>query len=311
MTTTGKASLENLAKQKLALAKRDEDEKRMLKEQFEGLRKDIREGRATTGDRVHDFYIVALGVDDHTSLPLAQKLEADLKGKTGQLVLLLTRHIEGCGTHTFGQGWSDEHLVTDREIGILADDKLILDTAKRKAFLPTNGWVFASGSASQKYEGPLELAGHMSSYGISELSGHSADRGLEVIVGDEAVFAHKPDRHFYRGITWDMIVRYSARLLGKDVPLSEAELEAREEDRKEILGKLGEERNDYAALQRRIKAVEADPRYAGDEAFVAPYGKAKESLARLRELVAGAEKLGIGDDPLVQLVRRELPPEKK
>jgi len=91
--------------------------------------KDLRariEAGETTGDEIMDFlvWMWPLGHDD--ALPHYHALAARLRGKRGELMLMIERSEESTGAVTLGPGMEESFTL-----GVLTDDRLLLERAER------------------------------------------------------------------------------------------------------------------------------------------------------------------------------------
>ena len=198
-----KEQVEALRRGRLELAEEMRTRQAALDAKIAEVRKQVVAGEATTGDRITDYFLAVYGVidDAEVSKPF-RELEAQLVGKHGQFVLVVRREKE---RHVFrGPGQSSEsdyHLATYYKLGILNDEKLILDIPSHGHGLPTEAHIdveINERQPAEKREGPLMSSVFASSfYGLESLGkgisgGRNSGPMLEIIVGCDAVFAYSP-----------------------------------------------------------------------------------------------------------------------
>lgn len=173
-----------------------DSEQKARSEALEALRTRIKNGEST-GDRLRDLAIIIQG-DDEKLLKVFQELEAQMAGKTGQLFMLAEYEERKSPHHgDFYQLPPDIRLETVT-LGILADDKLVIDITKATWKIPchefTNGVLKKTGPAGFEDEyAPLNYLLHH--WGRSGLTGHPVPK---LAFGDEEVFQlfHKEAHRF-------------------------------------------------------------------------------------------------------------------
>jgi len=290
----------NLAKQVKALRRRQTAaEKSVQKERDDvgrGIRvlgKSIANGKATTGDRITDYFIVAYGAlgTDHETKPF-RELEKQMAGKKGELFLVVRReekqHVfRGCFGSS-GTSPSDYHLETRYSLGVLTDDVLVLEPKKQDCGLPTIMRVeltidrlmhAMSGSFMFGFRGLSEL-------GMRISAGHDVGVALEIIIGDAAVFKYSPHQSKTINPDWIITRNEAARILGKNVSEAPEEKAAREEEQGKILDLLEEKRHECKRLSGQ------GPRYSDE---------LKKCREQLRQAFGRAKELGLGNKPQAQL----------
>lgn len=159
----------------------------MIKGALSELTEQLKNG-GTTGDKIADFVMVACGADPKCE-QILRDLEARLKGKTGQLVLAVskTRMPRGCINR--GLGGPTSWATNDHwHLGTLAGELLILDPIKGTRCLPTGPHVLFSPGRAFGQEEPLEkldtdMGIHACALFPQQLSGDE----MEILTGDEEV----------------------------------------------------------------------------------------------------------------------------
>ena len=270
-----------------------------LTKEIESVRKLIRNGKATTGDRITDYFIVAHGYIDSEHAEPLRELEMRMAGKAGELFLVVRREkkrlVFGGPNHSMGP--NDYCLGVRHTLGVLSGDVLVLDPKKQDFGLPTKALAeLAEERSLFTKPGPL-LFGFQGLSGLTETvsARHESGLALEVIIGDEAVGKYSPYRHIgamaARPKHWVVALNSTARALGKKIPEAPEEIADREEKKKAALEALDEARHTYKRL------LGQGPQYR-DQLWNA---RKELSLALDR-----ANGLGLKEEPLVLLVAKEL-----
>ena len=274
----------------------------ILAKDTDSLRNLVRDGKATSGDRITDYFIAAHWIldDVEVSKPL-REMQERMVGKKGELFLVVQRESK---RHVFrgpssGSSSSDYHLETRYALGVLSEDEIILDL-KRRTYGLTAERHFCLSARLQVTEnaGPFLFVGYgFQSLGDTVCAGPFSGEALEVIIGDDAVLGYFPDRALsvvgFLAKYWVVMLNKIARTLGKDVPEAPEEVAAREKARRIFLIELNEVHNMLVAR-------------ASDSA------KARKKLDdRGRNELSGhvsskARELGLEADLLVRLVLKEI-----
>ena len=148
----------------------------------------IRDGKATTGDRITDYFIAAHGIldDAEVSKPL-REIQGRMSGKAGELFLVALheskRHV--FGGPSYHRSSRDYHTETRYFLGVLDGDSLFLNPEALLYGLPTQKYVeLSSDMEFIEHEGPFILSGVMSRLGFGI---EPNVVGTEVFVGDVEV----------------------------------------------------------------------------------------------------------------------------
>ncbi len=295
-----KQQLEEFRRDRAKIAAAAEAENARIDKEFAKIQKRILQGKATTGDRITDYFAARGILDDSEVSKPFRDLESKMAGKKGELFLVVRRerkrHVFGMPGHS---SESDYHLETEAVLGMLSDEKLVLDIAKWICSLPTESYAEVSMSRpSEKSPGPFHFRDL--SYGLHNLgeivsARHESGAALEIHIGDKEVFTYAP-YHYAGGRThrprdWIITLNQTARMLGKDIPEAPEEKAAQEEEQKEVLAQLDKKREEYKRLRKQ------DPLYPRD---------IEECEKALKMLLGRAKELKLDDEPMVQLVAREL-----
>ncbi len=301
--------IEDLRQRQLGMQEKMEAERRLLAESIGKRRALILSGEATTGDRISDFFFGAYGIlnDGEVSTTL-RDLEAQMVGKVGQFFLVVRSEKEEYGP-VFRGGPSSFcgpsfhprfHFRSRCYLGILADEKLVLDPKGRTYGIPTEVYAEVWMSAKPvKVPGPFLFVGtELLKFPGSPGESHGMfpelyrpDPVPEIFVGCDAVFKYSPpELHAKAGTRPSRWVRglYPAiRLLGRNIPEAPEEKAAREEEEKKFLNLLDEKRHEYKRLlAQRLRYV----------------GELEKCGEQLRQMLDRAKEMGLEGRPEVQLV---------
>ncbi len=156
----------------------------------------------STGDRILDYLIVtAEGFDQSTETMAApyRKIANELKGKTGQLVLVIKRE-RNAHKHITGRGQlqeSDYHVDATYTLAVLVGDELSLNAVKHQEGFPTAGYAsWGDGVWSERKlaytDGPLWYLSFLDGFWRTTqkvAAGDDTASALEIVVGDELVLS--------------------------------------------------------------------------------------------------------------------------
>ena len=136
----------------------------------EGIRQEIRTGK-TTGNRIRDFVIASYGIQPSVEEDFA-KLERSLKGKVGELVLVITGRWERLFHSLMPDPRNEDVWIERLLLGVLTDDQLVLNLEDRAVAFPTGGsYVESSEGKSELHRENLPVRGIFFSSGF-ELRHH-------------------------------------------------------------------------------------------------------------------------------------------
>jgi len=195
---TGGIDMTNL-QERLNLAKNISDtaaqEKERVRKEIEAMRASIFAGE-TTGNVIQDYMIAKFGVIDETACERYEAINALLKGKVGEMIVI--HHIESeCRVHRF-IGPNDYEDVEYTSIAILTGDELAftLKNNEARCTLPITvhadqkfRWKITKGTISEVHAGKIFMAKDCgNSFRISSV--HPGDwRPLFLEIGDEAAMS--------------------------------------------------------------------------------------------------------------------------
>lgn len=265
----------------------------------EELRRLVRYGKATSGDRITDFFFGGYGfIDDSEVSKLLRDIEAQLAGKKEQLFLVVRRERERDVFRLIG-GRADFHIKVRYYLGILSDDKLILDLEGGRDGLPAARYAALSGDQSPAIiPGPfyficaesLRLPPKPSDFfQENPLGRYSVGRALEVYIGCTAVLGYMPSE--MRSEPWIINRNRAIRLLGGHIVEAPEERTAKEQEKKQFLATLDSKRD-------LLKTMKKDSH--------ASSGEVKKCEEALRALLAQAQQRGYSEETLVRLIAEEL-----
>jgi len=235
-----------MRQQQIRIAETFRTENELLEKKVKEMRESILKGEVTSGDRITDFFIGAYGVIDDTevSRPL-RDLEGKLTGKNGQFFIVVRREKEEYGPVFRGgpfdlRGFGSKfHIKSRYFLGILADDKLLLDPKEKSFSLPTEAYVELMLPESEKTPGPFRFDSELLRLPLMPetleeviLATYDSARALEVIAGCDAVLAYSPpELHAKPGTrpaSWVISLNRAIRLLGRLYPEAPEEVAERE-----------------------------------------------------------------------------------
>jgi len=139
-------------------------EEARARSEIEAMRASILAGE-TTGDRIRDYLIVKFGVIDESARERYEAINALMKGKTGELIVVhYTESV--CTIHRF-IGPNEYENVRYVDIAILAGDELVFEFGEKDATcsLPIKSysqqeyrWTITEGTISEAHAGKIFLA---------------------------------------------------------------------------------------------------------------------------------------------------------
>ncbi|MFI5260432.1 MAG: hypothetical protein ACHQU0_01385 [Candidatus Paceibacteria bacterium] len=286
--------IEALRQRRIREAERAQAEKAQFMQDITAIRNLVAIGEATTGDRTVDFLLAVLGeFDDEKALAPLRALEGQMVGRKGQLFLVMQHEAE---RSRFGGprdllGASDMHLKTSFFLGVLSEEELFFDFKEGVCGLAAETYVDVSpGQSTEKTPGPF-LFRNYNLYGTVRTRYYTGSK-VEVIIGDAEVFEYIPSMLIINFHTWIVIRNRAARALGKEIPEAPEEVADRDARRSEFIEELKKLRQYFAqciANPAQHKKIDESKRQ-----------KLHDSAS------ASAKEFGLEDDPLVQLVLRDI-----
>jgi hypothetical protein len=288
--------IEELKRGRAEIARQAEEKNAQIDKKIAELQQLVLHGKATTGDRITDYFLAAGHIDAEISEPF-RKVGKRMKGKKGQMILIIQRERK---RHVFGMpghgSESDYHLETEMFLGVLSGEDWIFDLKKRLYSLPVEAYIELERQTDKK-PGPFvfSIFCGIENLGKKIFGGRDSGVALEIHVGDKEVFAYAPYQYAggrtHRPRGWIVTFNSAARELGKDIPEAPEEKEAKEEDRKRVLSLLDEKRE----VRRRLASRNVVSR-----------SEIEKIETELQGLLNRAQELGLEKEPLVQLVTKEL-----
>lgn len=154
---------------------------------IEKARRLVMHDKATSGDALTDYFLVAhSSIDFARTIPL-RAIEKQMVGKKGQLFLVIRRRI--MANRAGALLWAS-HLL-----GILSDEKLELNASKQTFGIPTHlyanidaGWMISIAAGPYTF-GYREHQGFQS---VICVGGRKAAPAFETLIGDRAVRKYLP-----------------------------------------------------------------------------------------------------------------------
>ena len=207
-----------------------------IQDEVERIAESIKNGKASTGNPITDFLLVAC-----ESLDVPQSFDATLRtlkeqlvGKSDELFLVVRREKKSVYFSKKRSGIdtgppTTSFLEEDYIIGVLAGEELIFDLKRKRFGLPIKEsavltvdheiFPFAHDRIVFNY---LELV----DFERKVQASHTAGRALEIVVGDSAVLEyppHAPGATALRPRGWVTALYSAARRLGKKIPTAPEE----------------------------------------------------------------------------------------
>lgn len=275
-----------------------------LAKDTDALKNLVRDGNATTGDRITDYFIAAHGVldDAEISKPL-RELQGRMSGKKGELFLVALHESK---RHTFGgpnfqMGRRDYHTETRYFLGVLDEDTLFFDQKGRRCGLPAKKHLELSFDVKTiEHEGPF-IFSNVTFYGprpTAAFLGFGAEPNAvsaEVMVGDVETLGYVPGSGAFSMShnSWIVLRNRIIRMAGKEVPEAPEEVAAREKAR----GIFTADLNKTHSILVAHATGSTEGRKDFDDA-------ARKKMTDM--VLSTAEQLGMEADLLVQLVLKEI-----
>src|SRR4030042_3937990 len=200
--------MKTIRQQMTALRKKESRSEKMA-QQFKQLQTEINKGwneiqqrikdGETTGDQLKDFVITRYLMPSEEIEQRFRALQDRFKGHQGQYVMVVQRKQERICFRGPGQDRDSDYIEKDElNIGVLADDALIIDPRKGSFFFPTGG---KHATCNRPYsENPVTIHdGNLTIY-LFEDMGLKASPDLQILVGDKEVtewFSQRDEREGY------------------------------------------------------------------------------------------------------------------
>lgn len=282
---------------KAEIAKEAGVKNELLAKDIKDIAKMILHGKASTGDPITDYFIAAFECIDLEPTLSFRRVQEQMNGKKGQLFLVIQRERK---RHVFGgpghSSESDYHLETEYTVGILSDDKLVLDAKQKKYSLPTEAYIEVSERrVTEKKPGPylFSMFDGFDKLEKSISAGRDSGLELELLIGCQAVYDYSPNKFVrkpgQRPKDWVCALNAAIRKLGRNIPEAPEEKVAREAEQRETLVLLDGTRDELKGLVK-------------NKASPAKLQKCKDGL---RQVFDRAKELGLKGHSLLLLIAVE------
>lgn len=288
----------SLRRRRAEIAEAAEAANKKLAQEIEKLRQIVLNGKATSDDRITDYFLAAGHIDDEVAKPF-RDIEAHMKGKKGELFLVVQRNKKRCVFGMPGHSSESDYILETRTfLGKLSSNEWFLDMKKRTYGLPTKSYVELEVHGKLVVQsGPFVFK---TFYGLENLgkgisAGHDSGPVLEIFIGDKAAFDYSPYRYVggkTRPRDWVNELNRAARLLGKDIPEAPEEKALKEEEKKNVLARLEQKYDAFKIMER-----------AGSRASRREVESCEDMV---RTLLVQVKELGLERDPLVVLVKARM-----
>lgn len=307
-----------------------------IRENMHALKIHIEAGEST-GDFIKDVVIIhywLAGSKERQQIEAYLRgIQESLMGKRGQMILVVQRQEEGCGRHTFGQGWSDKVIAETLTLATLTDEELTLrDIAAGPTFIQKNQLILpvATPYAVLHNEGSLRkipqvCAGSLRITGAENIQvyrpgtntlgiyGYNCTEvpAWEIVVGDaevEAWFQGRAEALEPIGNGKEVILLQFERMadiIGKPLDAERYPRLAQHRQKMQIMARrkaflaLAECVKHHTPEQMRVQEnnVSHPPAPTQKPAFCAALVAAQDAGAEIADLVSLAKEFGMDIDP--------------